>query len=131
MKTFNSSYAKKAALIVGFTVAVMIACDPALAGGTTFNNNGKSIGQVAGNLTTSLTGIGPLITVLCYVGALVFGFLGALKWKAYGEQPDRTELKIPLTYWGIAVVLAGFPEFLGTGIVSLWGTNAQLIAEPV
>lgn len=132
MKILYSSKAKKLAMTAGIAAMALLLIDPAFAGGSagSFNNNGKTIGAVAGNITDSIRGIGPLITAICYVGALVFGLIGAMKWKAYGEQPDRTPLKIPILYWGIAVLLAGFPEFLGTGITSLWGSNASLIAEP-
>ena len=133
MKISKKSQLKLLAL-TALGVAALFAVDPAFASPPTTpgigNNKGKSIGAVAGNLTDSIRGIGPLITAICYVGALTFGLIGALKWKAYGEQPDRTPLKIPITYWGIAVLLAGFPEFMGTGIVSLWGSGAELVKEP-
>ena len=132
MKLLQSSRARNLALLSAAAVALtLFAVDPAFAGGSTsFNANGKTLGTVASNLTTSMKGFGPLITMACYLGALVFGFIGAMKWKAYGEQPERTPLKIPIVYWGIAVLLAGFPEFMGTGITSLWGTGASLVNEP-
>jgi hypothetical protein len=92
-----------------------------------FNTNGQTIGAVAGNVTASLRGFGPLIMMICYIAALTFGLIGAVKWKAYAEQPDRTPFKIPIMYWGIAVLLAGFPEFMGTGIATLWGPGSQVV----
>lgn len=120
------------AVMAGLGLACILAAEPACAAGAamTFKTNGQTLGQVANNLANSLKGVGVLVTMCCYLGALFFGVLGALKWKAYGEQPDRTPFKIPVTFWGVAVLLAGFPEFMGTGIVSLWGTGAQLVPFP-
>lgn len=84
---------------------------------------GSSIGAVSGNITNSLQGVAGLVTAACYLGALVFGVTGALKWKAYSEKPDRTPIKVPITYWAIAVLLAGFPEFMGTGTTTLWSSD--------
>ena len=109
----------------------LMMAEPAMASNGMTLKAGKSLGDVSSNIKTSLDGVGVLITTICYLGALIFGWIGAMKWKAYGEQPDRTPFKIPMTFWGIAVVLAAFPEFLGTGITTLWGTNVDLVdAEP-
>lgn len=122
------------AMIAG---VALLASEPAMAmssNAMTFNGSGQSLGGVANNVTSSLRGVSTLITMCCYLGALVFGLIGAMKWKAYGEQPDRTPFKIPVTYWGIAVCLAGFPEFMGTGITTLWGggsgSGPQLVNQP-
>ena len=130
MKIYEKTSSRNLALFTAIAVGALLLAEPAFAGGGSFNASGKSIGSVATNITSSIKGIGPLITAICYVGALVFGLIGAMKWKAYGEQPDRTPLKIPITYWGIAVLLAGFPEFMGTGITTLWGSGASLVSEP-
>ena len=102
----------------------------ALATGMTIPTKGKSIGDISGNITKSLRGAATLITALAYLGALTFGFMGALKWKAYGEQPDRTPLKVPVTYMAIAAILAALPEFLGTGISTIWGDGTLQMTQP-
>lgn len=122
---------QKAVLLGVLAISTLLIAGPAAATGSiSFNGNGKSLGTLFSNLTQSIKGAGPLVTALCYVGALCFGFIGALKWKAHGEQPERTTLKIPLIYWGVAVILAGFPEYMGTGITSLWGSGASVVSEP-
>lgn len=128
---------KKLLAVAAIGAIALAMAEPALAqqSAIQFSNKGQSIGSVAGNLTNSLRGVSSLITMICYLGALVFGLVGAMKWKAYGEQPDRTPFKIPVIYWGIAVLLAGFPEFLGTGISTLWGSGTggagpQLVNQP-
>ena len=98
--------------------------------GIAIPNNGKSISAVSQNITNSLRSAGVLVTALAYLGALVFGFMGALKWKAYGEQPDRTPLKVPVTYMAIAAILAALPDFLGTGVATIWGSGATVVTQP-
>ena len=99
-------------------------------GSMSIPTSGKSIGTISNNITGSLRGASVLVTALAYLGALTFGFMGALKWKAYGEQPDRTPLKVPVTYMAIAAILAALPEFLGTGISTIWGDGAQVVTQP-
>ena len=94
----------------------------------TLQGNGLSIGQISANIVNSLSGATQVITGLAYIGALLFAYIGAMKWKAYSEQPDRTPMKVPVTYWGIAAICAALPEFIGTGITTLWGTNANLVS---
>jgi intracellular multiplication protein IcmD len=91
--------------------------------------SGITIGDIAKNLTKSIEGASTLVTALAYLGAISFGFIGALKWKEHGNQPDRTPLKVPMTYWGISAICAALPEFIGTGIASMWGPSAQLVTQ--
>ena len=118
---------KKIKSLAILSAAGLMMAEPAMATTGMELKAGKSLGDVSNNIKTSLDGVGVLITTICYLGALIFGWIGAMKWKAYGEQPDRTPFKIPMTFWGIAVVLAAFPEFLGTGITTLWSTDAELV----
>lgn len=89
--------------------------------------NGQGLGALAGNIRTSLGGATSVITALAYMGAIAFGFIGILKWKAHAEQPDRTALKIPVTYMAIAAMCAALPEVIGTGIASIWGGSAVMV----
>ena len=113
-------------------VALSSISPEAYAGGASMAipTNGKSIGTISQNITASLRDAGVLVTALSYLGALSFGFMGAMKWKAYGEQPDRTPLKVPVTYMAIAAILAALPEFLGTGISTIWGGDAKVVTQP-
>ena len=117
----------------GLTLAAIVLASvspEAMANGMKIPASGQSLGEISNNVTASLRGASVLVTALAYLGALVFGFMGALKWKAYGEQPDRTPLKVPVTYMAIAAILAALPEFLGTGIATIWGQDATVIKQP-
>ena len=35
-----------------------------------------------------------------------------------------------MTYMAIAAILAALPEFLGTGIATIWGQDATVIKQP-
>jgi hypothetical protein len=131
MNTSKSKQFKASlALALAATALAAFAPDAMANGSMTIPSSGKSIGTIAQNITTSISGAGIMVTALAYLGALAFGFMGALKWKAYGEQPDRTPLKVPVTYMAIAAILAALPEFLGTGISTIWGSNATVVQQP-
>lgn len=119
-----------AMLLMGLSPEALAQGAGGTGGGITIPTSGQSIGAISGNIVNSIQGAGLLVTALSYLGALVFGFMGALKWKAYGEQPDRTPLKVPVTYMAIAAILAALPEFLGTGISTIWGGGAQVVQQP-
>ena len=136
-KSFNSFFRVKAVhrtlALSGLTLVAIVlasASPEAMANGMTIPSSGQSLGAISNNVTSSLRNAGVLVTALAYLGALVFGFMGALKWKAYGEQPDRTPLKVPVTYMAIAAILAALPEFLGTGVATIWGSGASVVSQP-
>jgi hypothetical protein len=35
-----------------------------------------------------------------------------------------------VTYMAIAAILAALPEFLGTGVSTIWGGNASVVTQP-
>ena len=111
-------------------LAQLTGTPPPAATAMSIPTKGQSIGTISTNITGSLRNASVLVTALAYLGALTFGFMGALKWKAYGEQPDRTPLKVPVTYMAIAAILAALPEFLGTGISTIWGDGATVVKQP-
>jgi hypothetical protein len=119
-------------LIVGCTVlGMMLIPELALAGQSITLQSGKTATVIAGNINNSIGGITTVITSLAYIGAVGFGFVGILKWKAHSEQPDRVALKIPITYMVIAAMCAALPEVIGTGIASIFGGSANLVQSPL
>jgi hypothetical protein len=129
LRSFLSGRAAQSVVIAGLAALTAAEAFAQAATGPGLTGNAVTIGTIAGNVRTSLSGVSILVMALCYLGALAMGFIGALKWKAYGEQPDRTPLKVPLTLWAVAVLLAAIPEFLGTGIVTIWGATSN-VAQP-
>lgn len=111
----------------GLLLAGPLAAEAAFAQTSAFNTNAPTIGQISKNVVDSLSGASLVVLALAYLGAMLFAWIGILKWKAHGEQPDRTPFKVPLMYWAIAVACAAFPEFIGVGIVTLLGSGAQTV----
>lgn len=121
------------AVAVGVLIAAATASEAALAQITSGSSpslagGGITIGQISTNIVDSLRGAAQVVTALAYLGAVTFGWIGMLKWKAHGEQPDRTPMKVPVTYWAIAAGCAALPEFIGTGIATLWGSSPNLVS---
>lgn len=121
------------AVAVGVLIAAATASEAALAQITSGSSpslagGGITIGQISENIVNSLRGAAQVVTALAYLGAVTFGWIGMLKWKAHGEQPDRTPMKVPVTYWAIAAGCAALPEFIGTGIATLWGSSPNLVS---
>jgi hypothetical protein len=112
--------------VSGTVVGMMIIPEIATAAPMTLYS-GSTATVLAGNVNNSIGGITTVITSLAYIGAVGFGFIGILKWKAHSEQPDRVALKIPITYMVIAAMCAALPEVIGTGIASIWGTSANVV----
>jgi hypothetical protein len=118
---------EKAVLSMAIAAGALLV--PEVAFAYDLSGSGITVGKIAENLTASIQGASTLVTALAYLGAISFGFIGALKWKEHGNQPDRTPLKVPMTYWGISAICAALPEFIGTGIASMWGDGATLVTQ--
>lgn len=115
-------------LVIGAALASEMAfAQSTLAAGPDLAGGGITIGTISSNIVNSLRGAAQVVTALAYLGAVTFGWIGMLKWKAHGEQPDRTPMKVPVTYWAIAAGCAALPEFIGTGIATLWGSTTNLV----
>lgn len=127
---FTPEINKQIAMLIVGTVcaAAMLTPEIAMASGTSPSlSAGQSVGAISGNIKTSLSGAAQVVTAMAYLGAVFFAFIGILKWKAHAEQPDRTALKVPVTYMAIGAMCAALPEVIGTGIGTLWGSTAQTV----
>lgn len=118
------------ALAMTFAVVAALTLAPELALAQTpiTLSSGKTVGAVAGNVGTSLTGVGTVITIVSYVCALFVGIGAIFKFKAHADQPDRTPLKTPIMLLFVSAMFAAIGEVLGTGIATLWGGGAQTVA---
>jgi len=79
----------------------------------------KGWGDTAGALGTT---VGQGVFLLGIVTALG----AALKFKAHGEDPRQTPLKICLIYAAAAAAMVGLPSLLGVGVGTLFGTSGTL-----
>ena len=79
-----------------------------------------SWGSTAQTLSTT---IGQGVFLLGIVTALG----AALKFKAHGEDPRQTPLKICLIYAFAAAAMIGLPTMLGVGVGTLFGSSASVV----
>lgn len=115
MKNQHLKYLALAAIVLvasDAAVAATAAATPSVIAGSH-----QSIGDVAGLNKSLIAGdfAVVLFTVACYVIAFIFGCIGLWQLNARSKKPVKTPLKEPIAFLVVAVLLVGFPEFLGSG----------------
>lgn len=88
-----------------------------LAGG---GGQGQSLGDVASNVTDSMTNVGKLITAASYVAGVGFALMGMLKFKAHKDNPSQTPLSQPIVLLAIAAGLVFLPSLISTTGQTVW-----------
>lgn len=104
--------AKSLALIAG-GIGLMMA-EPALA---------KTVGDVAGNLTTSTNGVVKAVGAISSAAGFIMALIGALKFKAHKDNPQQTPISVPIIYLVVASLLLFLPTLIQTGADTIWGTG--------
>lgn len=88
---------------------------------------GPSLGDMAGNVTTSLNGVSLLGEAIAYVAGFFMGLGALFKFKAYRDNPQQTPLGTPITWLAIAIFLIALPTVFGTGFTTLFGQAATTV----
>ncbi|MCS5708316.1 type IV secretion protein IcmD [Candidatus Berkiella cookevillensis] len=96
-----------------------------LATGSALAYGGQTLGDVAGNITKSMSGLARLITAISYVAGVGFAMMGMLKLKAHKDQPAQVPLGQPIMLLVIAVGLIFLPNLINTGGSTIWGDQAN------
>ncbi|MGE4349417.1 MAG: type IV secretion protein IcmD [Candidatus Berkiella sp.] len=96
-----------------------------LATGSVLAHGGQTLGDVAGNITKSMSGLARLITATSYVAGVGFAMMGMLKLKAHKDQPAQVPLGQPIMLLVIAVGLIFLPNLINTGGNTIWGDQAN------
>jgi intracellular multiplication protein IcmD len=91
----------------GTLIALFCVSNFAIAGG-------ESLGDVAGEVTKSMSNIAILITSASYVAGVGFALMGMLKFKAHKDQPQQVPLSQPIVLLCIAAGLVFLPSFIKT-----------------
>lgn len=102
------------AIFIGFMVAV----EAAFAGG------GKSMGDMAKSMTTSLGEVGKMITAASYVGGLGFVIGALMKFKQHKDNPTQVPLGTPMTLLVMAIALLFLPTLLEFSSTTIFGGKA-------
>lgn len=87
--------------------------------------DGKSLGDVAGEVTSSMTNVAKLITAASYVAGVGFAMMGMLKFKAHKDNPTQVPLSQPIVLLCIAAGLVFLPNLISTGGKTMWGDSGD------
>ena len=87
---------------------------------------GDSLGDVASNVTSSLSNVAKLINAASYVAGVAFALMGLLKFKAHKDQPQQIPLSQPIVLLAIAAGLVYLPSIIKTTGSTMWGGSAQV-----
>lgn len=91
---------------------------------------GQSIGGLSGNFISSIRGAANVATAICYLFAFISMLGFVFKLKEHGKQPDRTPMREPVILFIAMALFAGMPEVMGTGVITLLGSGAHVVAAP-
>lgn len=94
----------------GAIFALFMISNVVFAGG----GEGKSLGDVAGSITQSMTNLAKLITAVSYVAGIGFAMMGLLKLKAHKDNPTQVPLSQPMVLLIIAAGLIFLPSVIST-----------------
>lgn len=100
--------------------ALFFVADTALAG---------SLGDVAENVTESMSNVAKLITAASYVAGVGFAMAGMLKLKAHKDNPQQVPLSQPFVLIIIAVGLLFLPSLIDTAGETIFKGGSRATAE--
>ncbi len=94
-------------------------------------NGAKSLGDISGNITSSLAGVNSAVESFAYVAAMVMVIIGILKFKAHRDDPRSTPLGTPIAIWVCAGLFAFAPNLIGTAGTTIWGSGVEGVQAPI
>lgn len=109
-------------LYFGALVALFLISNVAFAG----SSGGQTLGEVAANVTGSMTNVAKLITAASYVAGVGFALMGMFKFKAHKDQPTQVPLSQPIVLLAIAAGLLFLPSIITTAGSTIFGGSAQM-----
>lgn len=84
-------------------------------------------GEIAGDLRGQVSNVGVLISVVSFVLGVALAIAGLMKFRAHSQNPNDPSNKMStafvLMFAGAGLVAV--PAVLGTGIATIFGTNAD------
>ena len=85
----------------------------------------RDLGGVAEALTTQVQQIGNLVGVIAMLGGLAMLAVSAVKFRAFSNNDPQATLGGSVGWALAGVALVAFPEFMGVGIISLFGAGTS------
>lgn len=84
----------------------------------------QTLGQIAGQVTTSFGQIAQLITAGAYIAGMGFALGSILKFKQHKDNPTQIPIGTPIALLFIAAALIFLPTIFGIAGVSVFGAGA-------
>ena len=94
------------------------------------NENDKSIGGIAKNITNSLKDFSNLAEAIAYLSGFFIAMGSLFKFISYRDNPQQTPIGTPITWLAISVFLIFLPELLGSGAQTIWGAEEVTTVNP-
>jgi uncharacterized membrane-anchored protein len=88
-------------------------------------SNGSTIGTIANNLNTSLSGVVNLVQGVAYTAGFVLGITALFQFKAHKDNPQQTPLSKPIVSIFLSALMLYLPTFIDSGAQSVWGAGAN------
>lgn len=88
--------------------------------------NGITLGQIALNVSQSLSGVAILGNAIAYISAFFFVIYGLITIKHNGVG-NRPSYPLAFSMIGIGIVMMALPEFFGTGFTTIFGDSAVTV----
>lgn len=87
---------------------------------------GQSAGDIANNISNSMTGVGDAIQKFCWVMSFVCGAASCFKFWAYAKDQDREKISTPFLLLLVAALFFAVPMLLDSGASTVWGSNTSI-----
>ena len=85
----------------------------------------ETLGDVAANVTDSMTNVAKLITAASYVAGVGFALSGMMKFKAHKDNPTQVPLSQPIVLIAIAAGLIFLPSLISTSGETVFGSSGE------
>ena len=86
---------------------------------------GKTLGNMASNITNSFTALTKLITAGSYLAGLGFSIGAIMKFKQHKDNPTQIPIGTPIALIFIAAALLFLPSILGVAGATMFGTGGK------
>jgi intracellular multiplication protein IcmD len=89
----------------------------------------QSLGEVANQITGSMSSVAKLITSISYVAGIGFAMMGLFKLKAHKDQPAQVPLSQAFVLLIISAGLVFLPSLITTTGKTIWSDGARASAD--
>ncbi len=116
---------KQVWLILGCVMMLFPALALATGGGGGGGSTVQTLGQLAGNLTNSFSGIARLITAGSYLAGGAFAVGAIMKFKQHKDNPTQIPIGTPIALLFIAAALMFLPTVYSSAGKTVFGTGKK------